>query len=78
MKGVPAVQRQKAIAPSSPWLTNPTGQLWHTLTSVRLALILILLIALATLAGTLLDQVPASVASDPTAYDRWLDGVRGR
>jgi cytochrome c biogenesis protein len=66
------------MAPSSPWLTNPTGQLWHTLTSVRLALILILLIALSTLAGTLLDQVPASVASDPTAYDRWLDGVRGR
>ena len=78
MKSVPAVQRQKAVAPASPWLTNPTGQLWHTLTSVRLALVLILLIALATLAGTLLDQVPASVASDSTAYDRWLDQVRGR
>ncbi len=79
MKSVPAVQRQKvAAAPASPWLTNPTGQLWHTLTSVRLALVLILLIALATLAGTLLDQVPASVAGDPTAHARWLDGLRGR
>lgn len=59
-------------------MTNPTGQLWHTLTSVRLALILILLIALATLAGTMLDQVPASVASDPTAYHQWLDHLHGR
>ncbi len=78
MKSLPAVQRQKAVSSTSPWLTNPTGQLWHTLTSVRLALILILLIAIATLAGTLLDQVPASVASDPTAHARWLDGLRGR
>jgi cytochrome c biogenesis protein len=78
MKSVPAVQRRKAVAEASPWLTNPTGQLWHTLTSVRLALVLILLIALAVLAGTLLDQVPASIANDQTAYDRWLDGLRGR
>ena len=78
MKSMPAVQGRKAVSSTSPWLTNPTGQLWHTLTSVRLALILILLIAVATLAGTLLDQVPASVASDPTAHARWLDGLRGR
>ena len=81
MKALPAVQRRTPAKPAtqaSPWLTNPTGQLWHSLTSVRLALILILLIAVATLAGTLLDQVPGSVASDPAAYDRWLDGPRDR
>ena len=78
MKTLPAVQRQKAAASPSPWLTNPTGQLWHTLTSVRLALILILLIAVATLAGTLLDQVPASMAGNSTAYNQWVDSVRGR
>jgi cytochrome c biogenesis protein len=78
MKTLPAVPRQKAASSSSPWMTNPTGQLWHTLTSVRLALILILLIAAATLAGTLLDQVPASMVGDSTAYNRWVDGVRGR
>ena len=78
MKALPAVQTPVRTAPVSPWLSNPTGQLWHTLTSVRLALILILLIAVATLTGTLLDQVPASVANDSVAYDRWLEGARGR
>lgn len=75
MKGLPTAPQRRTAAPQSAWLTNPTGQLWHTLTSVRLALILILLIALGTLAGTLLDQVPASVASDPTAYSHWLDNA---
>lgn len=78
MKALPAVQGTTRTVPSSPWLTNPTGQLWHTLTSVRLALILILLIALATLAGTLLDQVPGAIAADPAAYNRWLDNARDR
>ncbi len=78
MKTLPAVQRQKAAASPSPWLANPTGQLWHTLTSVRLALVLILLIAMATLAGTLLDQAPASMAGNSTAYNEWLDGPRER
>lgn len=78
MKALPAVQTPARTTPASPWLTNPTGQLWHTLTSVRLALILILLIAVATLAGTLLNQVPGAVASDPVAYDRWLESARGR
>ena len=78
MKALPAVQTPARTTPVSPWLANPTGQLWHTLTSVRLALILILLIAVATLTGTLLDQVPASVANDPVAYNRWLEGARGR
>jgi cytochrome c biogenesis protein len=78
MKALPAVERRTRVATASPWLTNPTGQLWHTLTSVRLALILILLIAVATLTGTLLDQVPGAVASDPVAYNRWLDGASNR
>jgi len=78
MKALPAVERSTRPTSLSPWLTNPTGQLWHTLTSVRLALILILLIAVATLAGTLLDQVPESVAGNSASYDRWLDGARDR
>ena len=63
---------------SSPWLTNPAGQLWHTLTSVRLALILILLIAILTLAGTLIDQASGAVRADAVAYDRWLAHARDR
>src|SRR3990170_7681640 len=52
--------------------------LWRPLTSVRLALILILLVTGAVLAGTLLEQAPASVLGDAEAYDRWLDQVRGK
>jgi len=78
MEATPAAPGTTRVTSTSPWLSNPTGQLWHTLTSVRLALILILLIALATLAGTLLDQVPPSVAGDAVAYNRWLEGPRAR
>jgi cytochrome c biogenesis protein len=78
MRSMPAVQRRGRVSSSSPWLTNPTGQIWHTLTSVRLALMLILLITLATLAGTLLNQVPGSIAADPAAYNEWLHNARDR
>jgi cytochrome c biogenesis protein len=70
-------QRSRAIA-FSPWLTNPAGQILHTLTSVRFALILILLISLGVLAGTLINQVPGAVAADPPSYERWLDSARER
>jgi cytochrome c biogenesis protein len=48
---------------------------WRPLTSVRFALALILLIASTVLAGTLLEQAPASVVGNTEAYDRWLDQV---
>ncbi len=48
---------------------------WRPLTSVRFALALILLIAGAVLAGTLLEQAPASAVGNTEAYDRWLDQV---
>ncbi len=78
MGALPAEPRRPRALTASPWLTNPTGQLWHTLTSVRLALLLILLITMATLAGTLLNQAPGAVRADPASYDRWLDSARGR
>jgi len=43
---------------------------------MRVALLLLGFLALLTLAGTLLVQVPGEVASDPGAYADWLDSVR--
>jgi len=57
---------------------DPIGRLWRLFTSVRLALVLILVIAAAVLAGTLLDQAPAPVAADRDLYQQWLERVRDR
>ena len=72
--------RAKAAAKSRPAAirVDVAGILWRPFTSVRLALILILLLTSAVLAGTLLEQAPASVLGNSEAYDRWLDQVRGK
>ena len=44
--------------------------------SMKLGLALLLVLALLTLAGTLIAQVPSGMKSDPQAYAAWLDGVR--
>jgi cytochrome c biogenesis protein len=50
----------------------------RVLSSVRLAMLLILAIALVVLTGTIVDQAPPGVISDPAAYARWLDTARGK
>ena len=77
LRAVPVSHRVRSI-PGSAWLSNPGGQLWHTLVSVRFALILILLITLGTLAGTIINQVPGAVRADGPAYERWLESARDR
>jgi cytochrome c biogenesis protein len=57
------------------WEAQLLSRVWHFFTSVRLALVLILLITAAVLAGTLLDQASPSVRSDPLAYSQWLARV---
>jgi cytochrome c biogenesis protein len=57
---------------------DPLGRIWRFFTSVRLALVLILIITAAVLAGTLLMQAPPSVVSDPVAYEQWLDRARSK
>ncbi len=57
---------------------NLASPMWHAMASLRLALTLILALAVLVFAGTLLDQAPPSIASDPVAYDRWLDQARGK
>lgn len=53
-------------------------RLWRVLCSVRFALILILLITVACLAGALIIQAPDEVLRTPLNYDRWLAGLRPR
>jgi cytochrome c biogenesis protein len=51
-------------------------RLWHLFISMRTGLALILGLAVLTLVGTLVAQVPAGVAADRQAYAAWLEGVR--
>ncbi|MDP6495574.1 MAG: cytochrome c biogenesis protein ResB, partial [Dehalococcoidia bacterium] len=51
-------------------------RLWRFLVSVRLALVLILIVVAASLAGALIIQAPEGVLSSPTSYERWIDGLR--
>ncbi|MCJ7740417.1 hypothetical protein MUP32_03825, partial [Candidatus Microgenomates bacterium] len=49
--------------------------LWRLFSSVRLAVILILVITGLSLLGALLIQVPSEIAKDPQAYSNWVDMV---
>jgi cytochrome c biogenesis protein len=60
------------------WEREVLGRVWRFFTSIRLALILILMIAAAVMAGTLIDQAPASVIANPVAYDSWLAAAHSK
>jgi cytochrome c biogenesis protein len=53
-------------------------RLWSFLTSMKLALILMLAFAALTLVGALVIQAPAGVMDDPQAKAEWLAGIRPR
>jgi len=58
---------------------SPTGALewlWATFTSMRLALALMLGLALLALIGSLVIQAPPGLASDQGAYAAWLQGLK--
>lgn len=50
-------------------------KLWRALSSTRLALILILAMAVLCLIGALLVQVPAEVSADPSKYQFWVQNL---
>jgi len=52
--------------------------LWHLITSMKLALVLMLVFAALTLVGALVIQAPPGVMEDPQAKADWLAGVRPR
>jgi cytochrome c biogenesis protein len=53
-------------------------RLWHLLTSMKLALVLMLAFAALSLVGTFVIQAPAGVMEDPQAKTEWLAGIRPR
>jgi cytochrome c biogenesis protein len=53
-------------------------KLWHFLTSMKLALVLMLAFAALSLVGTLVIQAPAGVMDDPQAKAQWLAEIRPR
>ncbi len=65
----PAAERRRPVTPPHLWL-------YRQLTSMRVALALLLIFALLTLAGTLLEQAPSAVRDNPSAYAEWLKEVR--
>jgi cytochrome c biogenesis protein len=50
--------------------------LWHFISSMRLAMVIMLAIALLGVAGSLLVQAPATLLDDPGAKAEWLETVR--
>jgi len=57
---------------------NPLSAVWRLLTNVRWAIALIAFLALASLLGVLLAQVPDGVRGDSAAVSLWLDAQRGK
>jgi hypothetical protein len=54
------------------------NRLWRFFISMRTGLWLILAMGLLSLAGTLLEQTPAGLSSDPAAYASWLASIHSK
>jgi cytochrome c biogenesis protein len=67
----PAAERMSGV-------DSALEKLWHFLTSMKLALVLMLAFAALSLVGTLVIQTPAGVADDPQAKASWLAEIRPR
>lgn len=59
-------------------ISTPVEAIWGLLTSVRLALALILAIAALSFVGAALMQAPPPALSDPAQYELWLDVARAK
>ena len=57
---------------------DPVKGLWRLLTSVRFALALIAFLAIASLVGIVIPQLPAPMRGNPAAEAAWLAFERGR
>ncbi|MDP2950244.1 MAG: cytochrome c biogenesis protein ResB, partial [Chloroflexota bacterium] len=57
---------------------DPLRATWRLLTNVRWAIALIGFLALASLLGVLLPQIPGSLGGDSAAVSAWLESQRGR
>ena len=59
----------------SPARTPFFAKLWHLLSSPRITLFVILVLAAICLIGVFVIQAPTEVASDPATYKAWVDAV---
>ncbi len=64
---------RRAVRPAQ---TNLSDAIWRQLSSVRFPLILTVCLALASLGGILLPQVPAGLSGDAAEYARWVERIR--
>ncbi len=71
----PGLHRHSAAAIRRRSRPHP-GWIVRQLTSMRVALIMLCVLGLMTLAGTLLSQAPATVTGNSAAYTEWLSMVR--
>jgi len=75
----PAAAPAPAAAASPSAMDRVDGALewlWHFISSMRFAMVIMLAIALLGVAGSLLVQAPAAVLDDPAAKAEWLESVR--
>jgi len=59
-------------------LINPLRAVWWLFTNVRFAIVLLALVAVVSLVGVLVPQMPASVKGDQTLEQGWLDTQQHR
>jgi cytochrome c biogenesis protein len=67
----PAAQKASGVDSALEWL-------WHFLTSMKFAIVIMLVLAVAAIVGALVIQAPAGVVDDAQARNEWLAGVRPR
>src|SRR3970040_1824309 len=72
-KVLPTVARGGAGARGGIWEFEIVGRIWRFFTSVRLALVLLLILTAPILVGPLLEQIPPSVLSDSSQHAQWLE-----
>lgn len=58
-------------------LRRTANLVWRVFTSMRLAVILMLVLTALSLLGALLIQAPTAIADDPALYQQWVDSVAG-
>src|SRR5450631_1060275 len=54
------------------------NRIWRFFISMRTGLWLILILGLLSLAGTLLEQAPAGMTSDPATYASWIASIHSK
>jgi cytochrome c biogenesis protein len=76
----PAVAAGQTAAKSSAldFVDQALEWLWHTLTSMRVAMVFMIVLAILCMVGSLLIQMTPDQAADPSAHAQFLDMVRPR